>query len=175
MTRYGAGLLIGGVGFALGAALAAGVVRGQAANPIDGPFTHVGIVVRDIEASSRIYGDALGVEVPPPVLAEGVPVPPGRGAATAVKRTNLVKNNVRIELVEPVGATGPWHEFLNERGEGVHHLGFTVEDVEAAVAFLQDKRGQWVLGAEGVDFAYVDMPPEFGVTLEVMGPSLVEP
>ena len=83
-----------------------------------------------------------------------------------------MKNNFRLELLEPVGGPSLWQEFLNEHGEGVHHLGFRVDDVGAAVAFLEDKRGRWVLGGAGVDFGYVDMAPELGITIEVMGPNL---
>ncbi len=133
----------------------------------------MGIVVRDVETSAGVFGSVFGVEVPPPTVAPGIPVPPGRGGGTAqVKLTNLVKNNFRLELLEPVGGPSPWQEFLDEHGEGVHHLGFRVDDVGAAVAFLEDKRGRWVLGGAGVDFGYVDMAPEPGITIEVMGPNL---
>ena len=172
MTRCSERLLIGSIGFALGTVLAFQVVQGQEAYPLDGPLNQVGIVVRDIETSSRVFGDVFGVEVPPPILSRGIPVPPGRGDAVEVKRTEFTRNNFTIELVEPVGGRGPWHEYLEAHGEGVHHLGFSVEDVGAAVAFLEDRGGLWVLGARGVDFAYVDLEPELGFTIEVMGPSL---
>ena len=173
MTRFSERLLIGIVSFALGSAIAMQAVQDQEAHPLDGAFTHLGVVVRDIETSARVFGDVFGVEVPPPSVARGLPVPPGRGGgAVQVKRTIFTKHNWTIELLEPVGGTGPWHEYLEEHGEGVHHLGFTVDDVGAAVAFLESRRGRPVLGGQAVDFAYVDMAPELGFTVEVLGPSL---
>ena len=172
MMRFSERLLTGSIGFALGSVLAFQVVQGQEAYSLDGPLNQVGIVVRDIEASSRVFGDVFGVEVPPPIISRGIPVPPGRGDAVEVKRTEFTRNNVTIELVEPVGGASPWREHLEAHGEGVHHLAFTVDDVGAAVAFLEDRGGDWVLGARGVDFAYVDLTPELGFTIELLGPSL---
>ena len=63
----------------------------------------------------------------------------------------------------------PWRDFLDDHGEGVHHLGFTVDDVGKAVAFLEAKSGRWVMGDDKVDFGYVDMSPQLGVTIEVLG------
>ena len=170
MTRRSERLLIGIVGFALGSALATQVARGQDTHPIDGALTHVGVVVRDVETSARAFGDAFGIGIPPPTVAPGVPVP--GGGAAQVKLTNLVKNNYRIELLEPVGGPSPWQRYLDEHGEGVHHLGFRVADVGAAIAFLEDRGGRLVLGNAEVDFGYMDMTPELGVTIEVMGPNL---
>jgi catechol 2,3-dioxygenase-like lactoylglutathione lyase family enzyme len=170
MTKCSERVLIGVLGFGLGSVVATQVARGQDTHPIDGPLTHVGIVVRDVETSARAFGDAFGVEVPPPTVASGLPVP--GGAAAQVKLTNLVKDSFRIELLEPVGGPSPWQEFLDERGEGVHHLGVRVADVGAAIAFLEDQGGRLVLGNAGVDFGYMDMAPELGVTIEVMGPNL---
>jgi catechol 2,3-dioxygenase-like lactoylglutathione lyase family enzyme len=170
MTGRWGSLLVGVIAFGLGAGLTAQFVRGQPVNPIDGPLTHVGMVVHDIERSSKVFGDVLGVDVPPPTVARGVPIPPSQGGGTMqVKLTNLVKNNIRIELIEPVGESSPWRDFLDTHGEGVHHLGFTVGDVSGAVEYLEDKGGRWVMGNEDVEFGYVDMLPQLGVTIEVLG------
>lgn len=170
MTGHTGSLFVGVIAFVLGSALTTQFVRGQDANPIDGPLTHVGMVVRDIEQSAKIFGDVFGVEVPPPTVARNVPIPPSHGGGTMqVKLTNLVKNNIRIELIEPMDGPSPWRDFLDDHGEGVHHLGFTVDDVGKAVAFLEAKSGRWVMGDDKVDFGYVDMSPQLGVTIEVLG------
>lgn len=42
-------------------------------------------------------------------------------------------NGAKVELLEPVGDAGFLHDFLNKRGEGIHHMTFIVEDLETAV------------------------------------------
>ncbi len=84
---------------------------------------HVGIAVRNIEAAAGLYGTYLGL----------------RG----IEREELTGEHVRvaffdaggarIELLEPIGGAGALARFLATRGEGMHHLAFAVEDLQAAL------------------------------------------
>ena len=46
-------------------------------------------------------------------------------------------NDVRFELLEPTEPGSPVATFLDKRGEGLHHVAFTVEDLEARIAELK--------------------------------------
>lgn len=41
--------------------------------------------------------------------------------------------NMQIEIIQPDDKPNPWREFLDTRGEGIHHIGFQVSDVEGEV------------------------------------------
>jgi len=55
-----------------------------------------------------------------------------------------ILGSLSLELIEPVGGPSTWREFLDTRGEGVHHIAFHVPDTEAeaklavALELLQD-------------------------------------
>lgn len=84
---------------------------------------HIGIVVHDIEEARQPY-EALGLSVE---RMQGVPNLPIRVAFLPV-------GDVDIELLQPTAPGGDLALFLAERGEGIHHICFEVEDVDAAVA-----------------------------------------
>jgi len=86
---------------------------------------HIGIVVRSIEEALKVYRDALGLP-----LAHVQEVPEQK-----VKIAFLPVGDCEIELVEPTAADSGVARFLEKRGEGLHHICFEVEDIEAA---LQD-------------------------------------
>ena len=75
-------------------------------------------------------------------------------------------NGVRFEFIEPLDGESPWKDFLEEKGEGVHHIGFGVANVQLAREALEAKGGTWVQDYMGFA-AYVDMHPVVPITFEV--------
>ena len=112
-------------------------LRGIGAFEID----HVGIAVRDLDASIGLYRTVLGAE---PAHRE---VMEGEGVEEALFRVG----SSFVQLLAPTGPDTPVGRFLERRGEGVHHVGYRVEDVSAAIAEL---------GAHGVEL--VDREPRPG-------------
>ncbi|MCA1725115.1 MAG: VOC family protein, partial [Thermomicrobia bacterium] len=102
---------------------------------------HVGIIVRDLAAVAEAY-NALGFA---PGYEEEVAT---QGVRVALLPTG--EPDQFIELFTPLGA-GRLHDYLEKRGEGMHHLAFAVDDLAAAL-------GQ--LGANGVRL--VDATPRAG-------------
>ena len=96
---------------------------------------HIGIVVRDLEATAaaleRIVGLKLSdVENYKDILQIGF----------------LPIGDVDVELLEPTTDEGLNADFLREQGEGVHHLAFKVENLDAAVARAVKEGAQILLG-----------------------------
>lgn len=87
---------------------------------------HIGIVVHDIEEARRPY-EALGLKVTQVKEVE----------EQQVRVAFLPIGDTEVELVQPTTADSGVARFLEKRGEGVHHLCFEVEDIEAALAELQ--------------------------------------
>lgn len=86
------------------------------------PLEHIGIAVRDPEAARRLFGELFGLSAykTETVEHEGV-------------RTHfLAAGGVKLELLEALGPDSPVARHLERRGEGLHHLAFEVDDVEAA-------------------------------------------
>ncbi len=77
---------------------------------------------------------------------------------------------IEIELIEPKEGESIWHEFLREKGEGVHHVGVFVPDLRAELAAYEEK-GIWILQTgenERIKLAYVDTEPAMGMILELL-------
>jgi methylmalonyl-CoA epimerase len=90
---------------------------------------HVGIAVRDLDAALRFYSDALSL----PVVKRGDA--PSRGARVAM----VAVGGSYLELVQPTADGSPFASFIEERGEGLHHVAFATDDVDALVASLRGK------------------------------------
>lgn len=88
---------------------------------------HIAILVEDTEAALPLYRDRLGL----PVLFSEV-VNNG-----AIRLTHLDLGNTHLQLVEPLLETHPLREHLRQKGPGLHHLCFAVENVEEAVAEMR--------------------------------------
>lgn len=85
---------------------------------------HVALAVRDSDRAAADLHDRLGLEV---VHREELADPP-------VRLTYLDAGNGFLQLVEPLDETAEVARWLDEHGEGVHHVCFAVDDVAEAVA-----------------------------------------
>jgi methylmalonyl-CoA/ethylmalonyl-CoA epimerase len=89
---------------------------------------HVGIAVRSLDAAYAFYHDALAL----PVVKESVLSPQGiRAGLLAVGKSYL-------ELLEPCQEESPLAQYIQQRGEGLHHVALWSEDVDSQVAALRD-------------------------------------
>ncbi len=90
---------------------------------LDG-IDHVGIVVRSADEALGYWRDTLGLEVTGDEVADD----PG------VRLVYLGRGTTSIQLVEPVHPSSALHAWLAERGEGLHHVCFLTDDLEAFAA-----------------------------------------
>ncbi|GHO99222.1 hypothetical protein KSF_092700 [Reticulibacter mediterranei] len=112
---------------------------------------HIGMVVRDCDATIRHYKEILGItsfftyDVPPMPnysLVYGKP-------ATFELRVGFASlGNTLLELLQPLDRVSPFFHFLEEHGEGMHHLGFLVPNVDDYLAKMEGK-GLHILGEWG--------------------------
>ena len=146
-------------------------LRAQGAGTFAGTFRHVGIVVKDVEASARVFSRAFGVAHSPihgivaPPAPKGYPGDPKAGVITTEIRT---ANNLEIHLLQPTGGKSPWRDGLERSGDGsVQHISFGVTDLAAAVGALEKLGGRLTAGAADSFFAYVELPQlPFTIELE---------
>jgi methylmalonyl-CoA/ethylmalonyl-CoA epimerase len=92
---------------------------------------HVGIACRDLNMAIEHYQATFGLRV---VSLETNEAQGVREAMLAVAENALVPGY--IQLLEPLGPDTPVGKFLARRGEGVHHIGYGVADIGAALSAL---------------------------------------
>src|SRR5271165_6087665 len=88
---------------------------------------HIGIAVRSIDAQRSFYEGTLGA------VFEGVEDVPDQKVRVGFFRIN----DVRLELLEPTDPASTVATFLEKRGEGLHHIAYTVAKIEERIAELK--------------------------------------
>lgn len=92
---------------------------------------HVGIACRDLSKTVELYQATFGLKV---VSVESNEAQGVREAMLAVGERAVVPGYV--QLLEPLGPDTPVGKFLARRGEGIHHIGYGVDDIGEALAAL---------------------------------------
>ena len=126
---------------------------------------HLGYAVEDLEAASRLYRERFGARLEEPEMVAD------QGVRAAMFRVG----ESRIELLEPTGPDTPVGKFLAKRGEGLHHVAFQVEDIEATLGELGRDGVELIdeeprVGAGGTRMAFVHPRSVHGVLTELVEP-----
>jgi methylmalonyl-CoA/ethylmalonyl-CoA epimerase len=90
---------------------------------------HIGIAVKNLAESNALFERLLGVG---PYKEERVD---SEGVITSFFQTGESK----IELLEATNDTSAIAGFIQKRGEGIHHVAFEVEDIEAEMERLREE------------------------------------
>ena len=110
---------------------------------------HVGVVVRDTEASRKLWEDCFGI-------------PLGGVEANAVRKLALYPvGESMVELISGVSPDGKHQRMVAEGKGGLNHVCFEVEDIDAALAELKAKGVPLLdevprIGHEGCRIAFLD-------------------
>ncbi|MDL2318136.1 VOC family protein [Eubacteriales bacterium OttesenSCG-928-A19] len=98
----------------------------------------VAIVVRDIEKAAAAYASLFGLEMPE--IRNAFPSITYRGERVKTKALLCAfpMGGVVLELVQPDAVETSWKEYLDAHGEGVHHIGVMVEDLDGAKAAMAE-------------------------------------
>jgi methylmalonyl-CoA/ethylmalonyl-CoA epimerase len=135
----------------------------------------VGMVVRDVEKTSRAYAELFGVPVPPWFMTDEVDrahttLRGKRSPAKAKLAFFQLGPNMSLELIEPVGGPSTWQEFLDTKGEGVHHVAFQVKGMDDQIGALEKKGMSLVQTGDytGGRYAYVDGAATFKMMFELL-------
>jgi len=88
---------------------------------------HIGIAVKDLEASNALFEKLLGV---PHYKIEEV-------ASEGVKTSFFQSGPNKIELLEATKHDSPIAKYLEKKGEGIHHIAFAVEDIVSEIERLK--------------------------------------
>ena len=129
----------------------------------------VGIIVRDMEKTMQQFRSILGIEhfklLPSPEAIIN-----GKKIDCEAKLAFAQSGPIEIELIEPVKGESIWMEFLRSKGEGVHHFGIFVPDIDNELDRYA-KMGIGILqsgGDEYVKYAYMDTTGITGTIIELL-------
>ena len=140
-----------------------------------GRVAQICIIVRDIEKTAKEYSDFLGV--PMPEISETAGIEKSRATykgkpceATAKLAFMKVGEGIDIELIQPDEKPSTWREFLDEKGEGVHHIAFWIKDTAGKTKKLEadgmtlQQTGEWGTGR----YAYFDAVDSLKLIIETL-------
>lgn len=125
---------------------------------------HVAIAVNSVSEAIKNYENVLKIDK---IDIEDVPT-------ERVKVAILRLEDTRIELMEPTADDSPIKKFLTERGEGIHHIAITADnienDVERAIASGTRMIGSIRTGSYGRKITFIHPKSMHGVLTEFCQP-----
>jgi methylmalonyl-CoA/ethylmalonyl-CoA epimerase len=124
-------------------------------------INHIGIAVRSIDERKAFYTDILGLEYKGEEIVE----------SQGVKVAFFKVGESRIELLEPLNQEAGMAKFIETKGEGIHHIAFDTDDVDAEIRkvsetglrMIDEKARQ---GAHSMEIAFVHPKSSGGVLTE---------
>jgi methylmalonyl-CoA/ethylmalonyl-CoA epimerase len=105
-------------------------------------ITQVAMVVKDRDATVARYREIMGLE---PFLLCSTPQLPGRKFHGIEEDFEVkaavyhLKNGVDLEVLEPNKGHSLWQEFLDQHGDGLHHLMFDIDDLDEFERYMASK------------------------------------
>jgi len=124
---------------------------------------HVAIAVNDLEAAIEYYRTAYGVEVEHREVVE----------RDGVEEALLRVADSYVQLLTPSRPDSTVAKFLESRGEGIHHVGYRVDDCAAALERVKAEGGRVIdeqprPGSRGSTVAFVHPKTAFGTLIELV-------
>lgn len=131
--------------------------------PLLTAIDHVGIAVRDLDAAVAWYQATFGATVARRERIE----PDG------VDEALLALGGSYVQLLTPWTGSSPVARFLERHGEGVHHVGYRVDDCAAALAAVRASGARVVddhprTGSRGTTVAFLHPKGAFGTLIELV-------
>jgi methylmalonyl-CoA epimerase len=124
---------------------------------------HIAIAVSDLDAAIEWYRDAFGATVAHREVVQ----------SDGVEEALLAVAESYVQLLTPTRDDSPVAKYMEKRGEGIHHVGYRVDDCAAALDAIK-KMGGKVLdeaprpGSRGTTVAFVHPKTSFGTLIELV-------
>jgi len=140
-------------------------------------FHHISVVVKDMNKAIRHF-ESVGIGPFPPLIGPAGTVPLANKRIANKKADYELDlrhakggvGGLQFEVVQPLRGKTPVAEFLKQKGEGIHHIGFFVDDFEREAAKMKDRGFKITQSAETptVKWAYFGTDKVGGVAIELM-------
>jgi methylmalonyl-CoA epimerase len=136
-------------------------LRGGA--PLLTEIDHVAIAVHDLDDAIDYYASTFGATVAHRERVE----------SDGVEEALIKVADSYVQLLTPTREDSPVAKFLERRGEGLHHVGYRVDDCSVALQSVKDAGGQVIdaeprPGSRGTTVAFVHPKTAFGTLIELV-------
>jgi methylmalonyl-CoA/ethylmalonyl-CoA epimerase len=141
-------------------------------------LVQIGIVVADVDKSARYLSEIFGIgpfrkiDFPPADRPEVQRYYYGEPGDFTARLAFANAGPVELELIQPVSGKSIWRDFLEQHGEGIHHIRFNVADAGEASAYLAGKGiepAQWGSGLRpGTTWKYFSTEHLIGFCIEII-------
>lgn len=123
---------------------------------------HIGIAVSDLDEANHTYAQLLGIN---PYKIEHL-------ESQNVRTSFFMHGKSKLELLEATSEHSPIYEFIQKRGEGMHHLAFLVDDIREEMKRLQNLdftliQEEPIKGADNKWVCFVHPKDNHGVLIEL--------
>ena len=125
---------------------------------------HIAIASKSIESSMRIFSDILGI-------------PHGEKEQVENEKVNVLKflnenNDTSIEIVEPISKDSTLNNFINNRGQGLHHIALEVDNIYNAIEYLKNIKIELIydipqIGSDNKLITFIHPKSSPGILLEL--------
>jgi len=124
---------------------------------------HIAIAVRDLDAAIDFYHRAFGATVAHREVVE----------VDGVEEALLKVAESYVQLLTPIRPDSPVAKSIEKRGEGLHHIGYRVEDCAAALAAMVAVGATAIdqvprPGSRGTTVAFIHPKGSFGTLIELV-------
>lgn len=141
---------------------------------IDGnSICQIALVVKDLEAAAKQYAELFGVPEPPIFSVgpyeEAKTEYRGQPTETRARLCVFDLGKIVLELTEADEHPSSWKEYLEEHGEGVHHIGFMTDDRAKVIKYFEENDmpvrhyGEY----PGGNYTFIDSEDKLGVLINV--------
>jgi methylmalonyl-CoA epimerase len=124
---------------------------------------HVAIAVNDLETAIAWYADTFGATVEHREVVD----------SDGVEEALLKVADSYVQLLTPTRDDSPVAKYLEKKGEGLHHIGYRVDDCATALQAVKDQGGKVIdeaprPGSRGTTVAFVHPKASFGTLIELV-------
>ena len=125
-------------------------------------ISHIGVAVKNLEEAKKLYEEVFGLKIEGEEVSE----------EQKVKIAFVPIGDTRIELLEATEPQSPIAKFIESRGEGVHHIAFETDNIEAELQKFKEKGLRLIdekprSGAHGTKIAFIHPKSTLGVLFEL--------
>ena len=137
-------------------------------------ITQIGILVHDIEKTSQAYAYFFGVDKPEWSLTDTVDRAQteyrNQSTEARAKLAFFNMGSLQLELIEPDRNPSTWREYLDEHGEGPHHIAFVINGMKEKVTLMEKNQMPLLQKGEytGGRYAYMDTFKDLKIILELL-------
>jgi len=141
-------------------------------------LAQIGFVVRDIEKYAGFLTEVFGIgpfrviDYPPANREDVIRYYHGKPADFTARLAFANVGEMELELIQPVSGENIWFDFLEEHGEGIHHIRFNVTDIDQTTAYLEERDVPVLQMGSGLRpgtfFKYFDTEDKAGFIIEAL-------